>query len=114
MKFHIYVKFCLQLTIHIICAIHIYTILRDMLNPKEPSFKTYKKMLQEIDFPISLRLCLEFPEIGGIDKSLEPFGYRNTRDYFIGKSIYNESIIGWSGHFKNGSANQSVKGILVY
>ena len=81
-----------------------------MLYPEEPSVKTYKKDLKDIDFPMTLRLCLQLETIDGNDKNIKPFGYRNIREYFRGKSVYNDSIMGWAGHLENHSSLGSVEG----
>ena len=102
--------FSFQVSIHIFCLVHISQILLDMIYPAEPSVRTYKENLNDIEFPMTLRLCLELKE-GRNDSILKDLGYANIRDYFKGISMYNESIIGWAGHSKDGSSTlASVEG----
>ena len=84
-----------------------------MLNPEQPSVKTYKKDLKDIDFPMTLRLCLQLEKLDGSDKNMKPLGYKNIREYFMGKSRYNGSSIGWAGHMKNGSTLGSIEGLIL-
>ena len=81
-----------------------------MIYHAEPSLRTYKENLQDIGFPMTLRLCLEFKEEGN-NTILKNLGYANIRDYFKGISMYNQSVIGWAGHTKDGNIIGSVKGL---
>ena len=81
-----------------------------MLNPEEPSVKSYKKKLGDIDFPMILRLCLQLEDLDGNDTRLMSIGYENIRKYFKGNSYYNDSVIGWAGHTEKGSTVGSVEG----
>ena len=60
--------------------------------------------LQEIDFPIEIKICAQ----PGFNESLlKDLGYdQGIWSYFLGKSRFNRSIIGWAGH----TADFGVKG----
>ena len=105
--------FCFQLCIHTTCFVHISSILIKMLYPQEPSVRSYVKNLHDIDFPMTMRLCLEHRNLDGNDTNLKLWGYRNIRQYFMGASLWNTSIIGWSGHTENGYTLGSVEGDLI-
>ena len=102
--------FCFQLSIHILCLVHISQILMAMIYPEEPNVRTYQKNIQDIEFPMTFRICMEFRE-DGIDSILRNLGYENIRGYFIGISFYNKSIIGWAGHAEDGNTIGSVEGL---
>ena len=39
-------------------------------------------------------------------------GYDHEIDFYLGKSVFNDSLFGWSGHLQNGSTIGTVEGIL--
>ena len=49
-------------------------------------------------------------ENGNKNNIYQKYGYKDVYDYFEGKSIFNNSVIGWSGHMKNGSTFDSAEG----
>ena len=40
-------------------------------------------------------------------------GYESDVAFFKGKSMYNESLYGWSGHTENGSTISNVEGNVL-
>ena len=54
-----------------------------------------------VDISKPFLICVE--EIIHSDKRYNEVGYADAWQFFNGISMYNESIAGWAGHFKNGS-----------
>ena len=50
-----------------------------------------------MDFPILISICLS-----ANDSKFRTLGYKNGYKFFRGASLYNSSLIGWSGHTENG------------
>ena len=92
--------------------IHIISIWYNSLHPENPSVKIYKMNLRDIEFPITLDLCLQ--EIYKNKKKFNNVGYAQKIAYFKGESWYGKNIYGWSGHTKNGSTLSSVQGKHSY
>ena len=83
-----------------------------MLNPDLPTTKTYVKHLNEIEFPLVFRICAY--EFDRSNVRFQNYGYSYDFDYFIGQSMYNNSLFGWNGHTKNGSTIGSFEGYNLY
>ena len=69
------------------------------ISPEETVSKLTRKGLGDIDFPVVFRICMN-PSFN--DTELESVGYENVYYYFLGKSRFNSSIYGWSGHTEEG------------
>ena len=69
------------------------------INPDATVPKTTRKGLGEIDFPVVFKICMN-PSFN--ETELERVGYENIYFYFMGKSRFNGSIYGWSGHTGDG------------
>ena len=91
-----------------ICFCHFFFIANQILNPKLPAIRTYKKHLRKIDFPLSFRICLK--KFDNVDERYETLGYENAFDFFLGRSRYNKSLVGWNGHTEDGKTLGSTKG----
>ena len=84
-----------------------------MLYPSTPSIKIYEKRLNETEFPISIKLCaLEDRESDTMRHNTS--GYERNFRFFLGQSMFNKSLIGWSGHNQDGSFLGSVRGKLKF
>ena len=101
-------KLPINIILLLICFIHICFISYNILYPELPVIKEYKQDLKDIEFPISFLFCAD--ENGKKNNIYQKYGYKDVYDYFEGKSIFNNSIIGWSGHMKNGSTFDSAEG----
>ena len=73
----------------------------NILYPEIPSFKAYEKELGDIEFPLSVKLCVR--EIYNVTKRYEDYGYKDARVFFFGHSYIKEGYVGWNGNFENGS-----------
>ena len=76
--------------------------------PNYPSVKELKKNLQDIEFPVSFKLCVR--ELNTTHR-YSRYGYSDEHNFFRGLSKYNRSLRGWNGFSKNNSMNASVIGI---
>ena len=94
-------------------TVHISVLIYTKLNPSLPEVKYYNKKLKDIDFPIAFQFCIEEKNTDAKIKLANGLGYRDLFDFFRGKSLFNNSIVGWSGHRKNGSTIGSVEGITL-
>ena len=101
-------KSIIQSILVIICVFHICSIVYLNANPRLPNIIKYKKDIEDIEFPISFILCIN-PKKNGVEK-MKTFGYLDEWSFFFGKSMFNDSIIGWAGHSKNGSIYETAEG----
>ena len=93
------------------CVIHILSIIDAIFYPKLPTIKVYKRKLNDLEFPLSFRVCVEVDDEG---ENYQKVGYQNKNEFIKGRSIYNDSIFGWAGHTHNGSSMGAVKGFYLY
>ena len=92
----------------LIFIIHIIHLVYLTLYPELPDIKNYNKELKDIDFPVSFMICID--EQNSSSKKFKEFGYNDSYAFFNGESMFNTSLIGWSGHTINGSTFESVEG----
>ena len=92
----------------IACAVHIVWISINIIDPKLPEIRQYKKDLKEIDFPASFQICVD--EINPNNSRFKDFGYEGLHEFFKGVSRFNSSLVGWAGHRDNKSNFESVEG----
>ena len=104
-----YITVTTNLMLTLFCLLHISLNAHQMLYPNLPDIRIYKTDLQKIDFPIVFKMCAT--ETQNSTARYTNVGYENSFDFFQGVSMYNKSLYGWSGHYKNGSTIASVKGI---
>ena len=93
----------------IVLIIHVFLVAFSMIYPSTPSVKVYKKIYNEIDFPISIKICATEDRDREI-KRHKVTGYKRSLKFFMGQSMYNGSLFGWRGHSKNGSTLGSAQG----
>ena len=89
--------------------IHVCVIAYSMIYPSVPSVKIYKRSYNEIEFPISIKICATEDRESDIMRH-NISGYERNFMFFLGQSMFNESLIGWSGHTENGSFLGSAEG----
>ena len=82
----------------IITLFNSYKVIKELVYPQTPSIKVYERRLRDIDFPILIKICLTDND----NSKYEAFGYQNVHKFFRGQSDHNSSLIGWSGHSKDG------------
>ena len=101
------IEFLLNIILTCICLVHIIVNLHIIINPVSPSVKKYEKQLENIDFPLIFKVCLSNKY--DFDNS-KAWGYQLKLAFFEGKSRYNNSIYGWSGHSEDGNSLGNVEG----
>ena len=103
-----YLKTFLYLFIVLSCIIHIIFIGIGIFFPYLPEIRVLKKTLKDIEFPLTFFLCAF--EIENSTERYQNLGYKNNVDFFRGRSIYNNSLVGWGGHAMNERNILSVAG----
>ena len=89
--------------------IHVSFLVHDLAYPQYPEVHVFKNKLENIEFPLTFRLCLN--EDSDLQNNrYKKFGYSHEGSFFRGVSMYNSSNIGWSGHTENGSIIAPVEG----
>ena len=101
----------INLTLLMICTLNSYDVIYRLVNPELPDVKVYVTNIEEIDFPLSFRLCLYY-YIFDVDRYRD-LGYDDSFDFYLGMSMYNESLIGWNGHNEDGSTIGSTEGTVT-
>ena len=91
-------------------VIHVFLVVYSMICPNTPSVKVYKKRFNEIDFPISIKICSTEDQDSDI-KRHNFTGYAKSFKFFMGESMFNDSLFGWRGHTKDGLTLGSTQGI---
>ena len=92
----------------VVCIVHISLTGYNILFPDLPSIKIQNKDLKDIEFPIFIQMCVS--EINNSYDRYTNLGYKDHLDFYLGKSAYNETLYGWSGHSKYGSTLGTVEG----
>ena len=91
-------------------------ILKSFLKPTLLNTSVEEIDLQDIDFPIEIKICAQ----PGFNQTvLKKMGYGKAGDYeegiwnyFLGRSQFNSSIIGWAGHTKDFGVKGSVEEVF--
>ena len=99
--------FIINLFFFIVFTIHMIFICYKLKYPANPSVKIYKRPLNEIAFPITIKFCIK--ELEKSYKRYLKYGYTNVWPFFVGQGRGN--IFGWNGHAENGSTIGTVQGI---
>ena len=97
----------INFTLIIFCIINSCELIYRLVNPRLPTNRVYKTALEDIEFPLSFRICLNYRfEI----ERYRDLGYDSRYDFYLGKSMYNKSLVGWNGHTKTGSTIGTTNG----
>ena len=97
-----------NLVIFCCCFVHISLNGYYILYPVWPEIKIRNRNLKDIEFPISLKVCVS--EISNSYHRYSNLGYKDDFRFFEGRSFYNESLFGWAGHTKDGSTIGEISG----
>ena len=81
--------------------VHITIVVITIFNPQIPDVETSEIHLKDIAFPFSFRLCLH--KLVDTNEKYHFSGYKNYYAFYKGRSHYNKSLYGFSGHLENGS-----------
>ena len=99
----------LQVVCYVAFTLHAIINLYITLHPQDTVMRLEQKKLDDIEFPIIFKICLN-PAFR--INELKQAGYASLWAYFHGWSKYQKpAVYGWAGHHQNGSAISSVKGI---
>ena len=98
----------INIIIIIICIVHVSLTGYHVLFPDLPSIRIQDKTLKDIEFPLFIQVCVS--EIERTDMFTH-LGYEHEINFYLGKSFYNDSLFGWSGHLQNGSRIGTVEGM---
>ena len=93
--------------------LHVSILINNKLSPDLPDIQHYKKHLKEISFPIAFKFCIEEKNNHKLNKKYRDLGYNDLFDFYYGRSMFNNSIVGWAGHTENGSTIGSVEGLKI-
>ena len=82
-------------------------------NPEHTVSSKMALKLHEMErFPVVFKLCIK---PGGYDlEKLNQYGYQTATDYFYGRSMYNDSLVGWAGHKEDGTVMSTAKGEVFW
>ena len=69
--------------------------------PELPNVRVYKRALKDIYFPLAFRICANQKKTD--NEKYKKFGYEYYEDFFRGQSMFNKSLVGWGGHYPNGT-----------
>ena len=97
-----------NLMLTLFCLLHISLNAHQMLYPNLPDIRIYKTDLKDIDFPLVFKFCVM--EKHNSTERYTNVGYSSEYELFLGSSMHNSSLYGWSGHTENGSTIAIVEG----
>ena len=86
-----------------------YGVLHDWIVPTQKTTDMTKKNLNDFDFPIIFKICVQ---PGFNITALKDEGYSGINEYFLGKSRFNNSLYGWAGHNNASGTRGTVEGNL--
>ena len=92
---------------YLACGIQVVLLIVEQISPTQTETKVKEVKIEEIEFPVIFKIC--FKNSFDLDK-LKDAGYWSVWSYFKGESKFNDSIYGWAGHEKYGSAGPGVRG----
>ena len=98
----------INFTLLIICIINSFDVFFRLVNPELPSIREYETNLKDIEFPISFKICLN--DMNETYDRYHRLGYEDRKNFFLGRSKYNESHYGWNGHTEDGATIGTTKG----
>ena len=98
------------LVVHLLCGaallLQLTTLLHSLLSPTLTHTTMEEVRLEDLPIPLSIRLCIK-PSFDTL--ALEELGYADVYNYFLGRSRYNKTVIGWAGH---SNINYTVEEVL--
>ena len=101
----------LSIVLSISCVVHVMFIFYNNSYPAIPEILIETKKIMDVNMPLSFIFCLRNTNTALENEKYRKTGYENIQRFFSGTSMYNESVIGWLGHVKNGAAFDSLEGI---
>ena len=114
MRFKIFTTKSLWALANLVCtallALQLGHVLEGYVNPTIT--RTWEKEvgLEDIDFPVNIKICV----IPGFNQTaLQEVGYEDTWRYFLGQSMFNQSVYGWAGHSEDSGTIGTVSEVLA-
>ena len=90
--------------------IQLVFIIANYINPVQLNTIASEIALKDIDFPLDIKICAE-PAFN--ESAIFEAGYeRKIYKYFIGRSRFNKTVVGWAGHTKDYGTVGSVEEVL--
>ena len=100
-----------NLIIFFFCLVHISLNGYYILFPVLPEIRITNRKLEDIEFPLSLKVCVS--EISNSFQRYSNLGYEDETSFYGGRSAYNESLFGWAGHTKDGQKIGEISGCFI-
>ena len=100
----------ISIVLIISCVVHVMFIFHKNSNPAIPEIIIETKKIMDVNMPLLFIFCLRNTNTLLENDKYRKAGYGNIQRFFSGTSMYNESVIGWLGHMKNGAAFDSLEG----
>ena len=89
-------------------ALFLYQLIELLPSYFDPSLthtEVGEMQLKDIDFPLNIKACVT----PGLNKTaLKQLGYLDKPMFIVGRSQFNESLIGWGGHSNSNSQSGSL------
>ena len=83
------------------CLIQIILVGYGQIFPARTVNNLEHKNLSKMEFPVVFKLCFRNVSSEN-ERRFRSVGYEDLRGYFEGQSAFNNSLIGWAGHTKDG------------
>ena len=106
------IKNLFKIIMSIVFVAHVSYIVYEIIHPAFPEIVNYKKDLNEIEYPITFKICVNEVNLSIAEEKYEKYGYEDLWQFYYGQSRYNDSIYGWAGHNENGTTIGPVEGFL--
>ena len=100
------ITYIIHTTFIVVFFIHVTIVVISIFNPEIPDVESSQQTLDDIEFPISFRICIHDLDLGDPKTNNQKFkeaGYHNYYAFFKGRSLYKRSHYGFLGHLPNGS-----------
>ena len=91
--------------------VHIFFIWSKILKPDIPNVRVYKSPLKDIEFPLVFKICAD--QNKNENERYRRVGYKNYGAFYRGRSMYNETLVGWGGHSENFTNIGTVEGKVL-
>ena len=86
----------------VVFFIHVTIVVISIFNPEIPDVESSQQTLDDIEFPISFRICVHHLEDPSTkNQKFKDAGYKNYYAFFKGRSLHNKSHYGFLGHLTN-------------
>ena len=84
-------------------------VLDTYVHPTQTTITVTERNLQDSEFPLLFKICFT-PSFN--ETAIEEVGYTSSYHYFSGKSKFNSSFYGWTGHTSEGGVQGTVEKLI--